>query len=282
MGVEGLVVAVTGVATGIGRATARGLASQGASVVGMDIDAERGESVASGLRADGHAMTFVAGDVRDPADGARFIETVLGAHGRIDALVNNVGGPGARSYASTLDVGPDEFDDLLALNVRSAFFCSQAAIRAMQRQGGGAIVNVSSVVGNQAMARQVVYAISKAAVDHLTRCLAVEFIDDDIRVNSVVIGGAPTRQVAQAFAQVSEAFGVAPPQIERIPPILGATSLDEIVDAIVFLCSPASRGVTAAAVTVDRARSAGAVFSAALLDALAGRWTVDSDRPPHP
>jgi 2-deoxy-D-gluconate 3-dehydrogenase len=275
MGVEGLVIAVTGVATGIGRAAARGLAEAGAVVVGTDIDVTRGGAVAEGLRAEGKEMTFVPGDVRIPSDCSRFIEAVVSAHGRIDALVNNVGGPGARSYPSTLDVDPEEFDDLIALNLRSAFFCSQAAIKAMRQQGRGSIVNVTSVVGNQAMARQVVYAISKAALDHLTRCLAVEFMDDGIRVNSVVIGGAPTRQVAQAFAQISETFAVTPPSPERFPPVLGATSLDEIVDAIAFLCSPASRGVTAAAVAVDRARSAGAVFSAALLDALAGRWTVD-------
>jgi NAD(P)-dependent dehydrogenase (short-subunit alcohol dehydrogenase family) len=142
----------------------------------------------------------------------------------------------------------------------------------MKAQGGGSIVNVSSVVGNQAMENQAVYAISKAALDHLTRCLAVEYLEDHIRVNTVIIGGAPTGGAARTFSEVSAVYGRTP-DIATFPPSMATTPLDEITDAISFLCSDLSRGVTATALAVDHARSAGAVFSAALKDALAGKWT---------
>ncbi|WP_322762032.1 SDR family oxidoreductase [Frankia sp. Cr2] len=272
MALDGKVIAVTGVTTGIGRAAARSFARQGALVVGVGRRSDRGEQVAAALRAEGHSMIFVTGDVTRPDECTRFIDTAITAHGRVDALVNNVGGSGTPTYVPTVDVTPAQFDESVALNLRSAFFCSQAAVKHMRTAGGGAIVNVSSCVGTQAMATQVVYAISKAALDHLTRCLAVEYLEDGIRVNTVVIGGAMTKQSARALSEVAAATHRPVPTAETLPDAVQGTDMDSIVDALAFLCSDASRGVTATAVAVDRARSAGAVFSAALLDALGGRW----------
>ena len=272
-GVAGKVIAVTGVSSGIGRACAGSLARQGALVVGVGRRADRGAAIADELRAEGHTMTSVTGDMTVVADCVRFIDAVVAEHGRIDALVNNVGGSGVPTYVPSEEVTPEQFDESIALNVRSAFFCSTAAIRHMKRQGGGSIVNISSVVGNQAMAAQVVYGIAKAGLDHLTRCLAVEFLQDRIRVNSIIIGGAMTGQSARALSEVSELYGLPAPTAETLPLAVQGTAMDEITDAIEFLCSDASRGVTATAVAVDQGRSAGAIFSAALTDALAGKWT---------
>ena len=273
MTVEGKVVAITGVTTGIGRAAARTFAREGALVVGAGRRTERGNEIAGALRGEGHTMTFVTADVTRPEDCERFIDAAMAEHGRIDALVNNVGGPGELLYVPTEDVTTEQFNDLIALNVTSAFFCSQSAIRHMLVSGTGSIVNVSSVVGSQAMARQAVYAIGKAALDHLTRCLAVEYLDRGIRVNSVIIGGALTKQVARALSEVSESMGGRAPDPERMPSAVQATPMDQIVAALAFLCGDESLGVTATALAVDRARTAGAVFSAALYDALGGRWT---------
>lgn len=270
--VEGKVVAVTGITSGIGRACARSLAREGARVVGVARRAERAAAVADELRSAGFSMTALAGDVSRTEDCERFIDAVVHEHGRIDALVNNVGDPGSPIYQPSETVTRDRFDAGIAANLASAFFCSTRAIPHMKKQGGGSIVNVSSVVGNQAMAQQAVYAISKAAMDHLTRCFAVEYLEDKIRVNSVIIGGAATAAAARSIGELSALHGRAPDP-DQLPPSMAATPLDEITDAITLLCSDRSRGITATAVAVDHARSAGAVFSAALSDALAGTWT---------
>ena len=200
-------------------------------------------------------------------------------HGRLDALVNNVGGPGSRTYVPTAEVTPALFDQVMALNVRATFFCSQAAIARMAAQGGGSIVNITSVVGNQAMARQTTYAIAKAAVDHLTRCLAVEHLGDEIPRQQrrhrwrTHPSGRPGHGTDDRGARDRAADPA------RMPPVVGATPMDEIVDAIAFLCE---QGIVASRQRHGRRPgqySAGAVFSAALLDAMTGRWTTDDPCP---
>lgn len=275
----GKVIAITGVSSGIGRAAARAFAAQGAKVVGIGRREARGRQIAEEINGAGHAFTFVAGDVTDAGDCQRLIDVAVATYGHIDALVNNVGGAAIPAvalpyYIPTDTVTPEQFDASIAMNLRSAFFCAQAAIKQMKKQGGGgAIVNVSSVVGNQAMATQVPYAISKAALDHLTRCLAAEFLEDGIRVNTLIIGGALTGQSAAALQERAVAAGKPVPTAETLPAAVQGTGMNEILDALAFLCSDQSRGVTATAVAVDRARSAGALFSSALLDALSGQWT---------
>ncbi|MGE0388092.1 MAG: SDR family NAD(P)-dependent oxidoreductase [Gammaproteobacteria bacterium] len=274
MNVEGKVVAITGVTTGIGRAAMRGFARRGARVVGAARRTERGEELVAELRAEGCTASFVTADVSRPEDCRRLIEATVAEHGRIDGLVNNAGGSGGGdTYTETHLETPERFAQIVHLNLLSAFFCSTAAIPHMQRQGGGSIVNVSSVVGTQAMARQALYASSKAALNQLSRCMAVEYLDDGIRVNSLIIGGAATKAAAKAMTQAKTMFAGAGATPETMPLAVQATEMDAIVDAMLLLCSDASRAITAADIPVDRARSAGAVFSAALMDALAGRWT---------
>jgi len=276
---ERKVIAVTGISSGIGRAAVRAFTRAGAQVVGIGRRAERGREIAAEIAREGGVFTPVIGDVTRVHDCLRLVETAVATHGRLDALVNNVGGAAVPSvglpyYLPTTAVTEVQFDASIAQNLKSAFFCAQAAIRQMQAQGdGGSIVNVSSMVGHRAMAEQVVYAISKAALDHLTRCLAVECLSDGIRVNALVIGGAMTGQPAAAIRERSQALGLPMPTADSLPKVVQATPMDEIVDALAFLCSDLSRGVNATAVAVDQARSAGAIFSAALSDALAGKWT---------
>jgi len=217
-------------------------------------------------------MSAVAGDVSRTEDCERFIDAAASAYGRIDALVNNVGDPGSPIYRASHEVTRADFDAGIAANLASAFFCSTNAIRHMKAQGGGSIINVFSVVGHLAAERQVVYAISKAAMDHLTRCLAIEYLEDHIRVNTLIIGGAATGAAARSIGELSALYGRAP-DAEKLPLSMSATPLDEIIDAVAFLCSDLSRGVTATSIAVDHARAAGAVFSEAMGAALAGNWT---------
>jgi NAD(P)-dependent dehydrogenase (short-subunit alcohol dehydrogenase family) len=267
------VVVVTGVTTGIGRAAMRGLAARGALVVGAARRTDRGEQLADELRAEGHRVSFVTADVSRPEDCRALIDAAVREHGRIDALVNNVGGSPGPTYADTETETEERFRAFIDLNLGSTFFCSTATIPHMKRQGGGSIVNISSLVGIQAMARQALYASSKAAVNHLSRCLAVEYLEDNIRVNSVIVGGAATKAAVTAMADAQELLGADGADPTKMPEVMQPTPMDDIVDVIVFLCSEASRALNASEIAVDRARSAGAVFSSALMDALAGRWT---------
>lgn len=275
MNVEGKVVAITGVTTGIGRAAFLGFARRGALVVGAARRTERGEQLVRQLREEGRRASFVTADVSKPEDCRKVVEATVTEHGRIDALVNNAGGGqvAGPTYVETEKETPERFTAIVNLNLLSAFFCSTAAIPHMKRQGGGSIVNVSSVVGTRAMAGQALYAVSKAALNQLSRCMAVEYLHDGIRVNNLIIGGAATKAAAMAMEDAKQMFGAAGARPETMPLSVQATEMDAIVDAMLLLASDASRGITAGDIPVDQARSAGAVFSAALMDALAGRWT---------
>lgn len=275
MSVAGKVVVITGVTTGIGKAAFTGFARAGASVVGGARRTDRGEQMAAQLRAEGHRASFVTADVSKPEDCRTLIDAAMAEHGRIDCLINNAGGSNIAgpTYAKSETETPERFAAIVNLNLLGTFFCCTAAIPHMKRQGGGSIVNVSSVVGTQAMAGQALYAAAKAGVNQLTRCLAVEYLNDHIRVNSLIIGGAATKAAATAMSEAMEMFPGSKVTPETMPLSVQATDMDAIIDAMKLLCSDGSRAITAADIAVDEARSAGAVFSDALMAAMAGRWT---------
>ena len=275
MDVSGKVVVITGVTTGIGKAAFMGFARAGALVVGGARRTERGEELVKQLRDEGHRASFVTADFSKAEDCRKLVDAAIAEHGRIDCLVNNAGGSNIAgpTYAKTETETPERFAAIVNLNLLGTFFCCTAAIPHMKKQGGGSIVNVSSVVGTQAMAGQAIYASAKAAVNQLTRCLAVEYLNDHIRVNSLIIGGAATKASATAMTEAMEMFPGSNVKPETMPLSVQATDMHAIVDAMKLLCSDGSRAITAADIPVDEARSAGAVFSEALMAALAGRWT---------
>lgn len=275
MDIQDKVVVITGVTGGIGKAAMQAFARAGAKVVGGARRTERGEQLAAQLRAEGHQASFVTADVSRPEDCRRLIDAAVAEHGRIDCLINNAGGSdiAGPTYARSEDETPERFAAIVNVNLQSTFFCSTAAIPHMKRQGGGSIINVTSVVGTQAMAGQVIYAAAKAGVNQMSRGLAVEYLHDHIRVNALVIGGAPTRGAGAAMADAAQMVGGAKASVDSMPLSVQATDMDAIVDAMKLLCSDASRAITAAEIPVDSARGAGAVFSEALYAAMAGRWT---------
>ena len=163
------VVAVTGGASGIGEATLRRFAEEGARVAFADRDAERGHRVAADLEAQGVMAHFVEADMGREADATGFVEAAVARFGRLDVLVNNAG---IRNYQAVTEASKESWDAMLAVNLLSYALCSRAAIPVMAARGGGAIVNVASVRSLIAGSECVQYDTTKAAVLGLTRSMA--------------------------------------------------------------------------------------------------------------
>jgi 2-hydroxycyclohexanecarboxyl-CoA dehydrogenase len=180
---DGRIAVVTGAAHGIGRATAELFAEHGASVVIADIDDAGGSEAADAIVAAGRNAEAMATDVRDPAAVDRLRDHVLGSHGRIDVLVNNVG-----HYLRVTPFDnsePEQWQNLYEINLLHVFRVTRAFLPSMLEHESGAIVNVSSVEGWRGYPPDPVYGAFKAAVIHFTKCLAVDVAGRGVRVNGV-------------------------------------------------------------------------------------------------
>lgn len=241
-GLKGRVTIVTGGAQGIGEACARRFAREGAPVVIADIADARGRALARELGA-----TYVHCDVGDKADVEGAIAATLKAHGRIDVLVNNAG---IFKAAEFLDVSEEDFDAVLRVNLKGAFLMGQAAAREMARNGGGAIVNMSSVNGVLAIPTIASYNVSKGGIDQLTRVMALALADRNIRVNAVGPGTIATELAAQAVLTSEEAKA----RIMSRTPMKRLGEPSEIADCVAYLASDAASYVTGEIVYVDGGR----------------------------
>ena len=246
----GLAGLVTGAAGGIGRACALRLAREGASVVVADLDSARegGENTARQIRESGGTAEFAACDVSRGEDAAALVERVVERYGRLDFAHNNAGIPGV--HATLADVADDDFDAVLAVNLRGTFLGMKHQIRRMRDQGGGTIVNTSSNAGLRGIQRIGAYSASKHGILGLTRTAAIEYADDGIRVNAVCPGAIQTRLMEDQPPQRQREI-VAPHAIKR------AGRVEEVAAAVAFLCSGESSFVTGAAVPVDAGSIAG-------------------------
>ncbi|SFW91188.1 glucose 1-dehydrogenase [Amycolatopsis australiensis] len=184
----GKVVLVTGGGSGIGRATARAFAAEGATVVVAGRDEGRLASAVAEIGGDASAVTV---DVTDSADVARMVETVVARHGGLDVAFNNAGILG--SPAPVADLGEDDFAAVLGTNVTGTWLCLKHEVAHMRAHGGGAIVNMASNIGAHGrLPNMAAYAASKAAVSALTRTAARDHIADGVRINAVSPGATDT------------------------------------------------------------------------------------------
>jgi NAD(P)-dependent dehydrogenase (short-subunit alcohol dehydrogenase family) len=182
---SGKVVIVTGGASGIGRAMAEGVAAEQGVVVVADRDTAGGEVVAESLRESGAEARFEQVDVARPEESAALVETVVKAFGRLDGMLCNAG-IGRRKPA--LELTEADWDEMLDINLRGAFFCAQAAARQMAGAGGGSIVFTSSQLADFPRRLMPHYIAAKAGLLGLTRCLALEWGELGIRVNAIQPG----------------------------------------------------------------------------------------------
>jgi NAD(P)-dependent dehydrogenase (short-subunit alcohol dehydrogenase family) len=193
---------ITGGAQGIGEACARLFLEQGAKVVIVDIQSERGQSLASQLQQQGHEILFIASDIGNKVEVDAVIKQVIAQHGRLDVLVSNAG---IFKAAPFLEVSESDFDEVLRVNLKGAFLMGQAAARVMKDQGGGAIVHMSSVNGVLAIPEIASYNVSKGGLNQLTRAMALALADDGIRVNAVAPGTIATELASKAVLTSEEA-----------------------------------------------------------------------------
>ncbi len=239
----GKVALVTGGASGIGAATARLLARDGAALAVADFDAPRAEGVAAQLRAGGARAIAIAVDVAQPAQVEAMVERTLAQLGRLDALVNSAGisPPMLATHAYPLA----EWDRCLAINLSGTFYAIRAAIPALLAAGGGAIVNVSSMMGQIAHPGIPAYVATKHGVVGLTKVVALEYAQQGIRCNAVLPGNTDTPMTRGAMApDVFAAVG-------KVAPIGRYGTAEEIGELIAFLCSPRASFITGASVVAD-------------------------------
>src|SRR2546426_8735185 len=179
------VVIVTGGAQGIGLGCAKVIAAEGAKVVLGDIQKERGVQSAADIRKEGGQAIFCAVDVRDEAQCAALIDAAVKNYGKLDGLVNNAGWfPRATLEETTTEL----WEQVLQVNLRSAFYCCKHAVPKMRQAKGGSIVNMGSICGIQSLPNIVAYGAAKGGLLSLTRTLAGALSDDRIRVNYVIPG----------------------------------------------------------------------------------------------
>ncbi|HXX66284.1 MAG TPA: glucose 1-dehydrogenase [Polyangiaceae bacterium] len=239
----GQVALVTGAARGIGRACAVALAQKGADVALGLHDARSDESLVGVIEGLGRRALALQMDVTRTAEIAQATEAALREFGRIDILVNNAG---IGLPAPAEEVTEDDFDRTLRVNLKGTFFVSQAVARSMIARGRGRIVNLSSQAGFVALATESVYCMTKAAIAHLTKCLAVEWGPRGVNVNAV----APTfiRTPGTEKWLRDEAFRHK--VLSRIP--LGRVGEPaDVAGAVLFLASPAASLVNGATLLVD-------------------------------
>jgi NAD(P)-dependent dehydrogenase (short-subunit alcohol dehydrogenase family) len=245
MGLNEKVALVTGSTSGIGAATARALAGEGAHVIVVGRDEARGRSVVESIRADGGTADFIAAALRDESSALTLANAALEIAGRVDILVNDAA---IGVFGPTASTTEEQFDDTYSVNVKVPFFLVAGLAPGMAERGEGVIVNVSSMVAGFGLAGQALYGSSKAAISLLTKAWAAEFGPSGVRVNAVAPG--PTRTEGTAV------MGEALDQFAAASPAGRVASPREIANTIVFLVTDAASFVQGAVIPVDGGRAA--------------------------
>lgn len=241
----GRVALVTGASSGIGRAAAHAFAAAGYTTVLADLDEQEGREAIAECEREAATCRFIRCDVSNETSVRSLIADVVSTYGRLDAAFNNAGIEGAQ--APTGECTTENFDRVLGVNLRGVFLCMREELQQMTKQeAGGAIVNCSSVAGLVGFAGIPAYVASKHGVVGLTRNAALEYAQQNIRVNAVCPGAIETPMLDRLMAS-----GVPRETIVATEPVGRIGQPAEIAAAAVWLCSPAASFITGQAIAVD-------------------------------
>ena len=244
MRLENKVAIITGAASGMGAATARRFAKEGAKVVVADMLTDEGEAVAASINAAGGTARFMELNVTDEANWHAVVAATVAAYGKLDILVNNAGISGS-AVNDLMETGI--WERVMAVNSTGPFLGTAAVVPAMRKNGGGSIVNMSSMSGivGQTMVHMS-YNASKGAVRTMTKSTAVQFGKDGIRCNSVHPGLMPPMRTSGATADPTVRA-----KMLRAVPLGRAGEADEVANAVLFLASDEASYITGAELYVD-------------------------------
>lgn len=238
----GKVAIVTGGATGLGRATVERFMEEGARVVIADVDEARGEQLAEQL---GGATAFKRADVASADEVQALVDFAVARFGGLHVLFNNAGI--AEPIGSFLDAELKDFQRMMAVNLFGVMVCSQRAARHMAKHGGGSIINNSSIGGINAGGGVMTYRAAKAAVTHVSKCLAIELAPHNIRVNCIAPGHIATEMTPYDMKTV----------MRLTQPLQRQGSPRDVANAALYLASEQSAQITGVVLPVDGGTTAG-------------------------
>lgn len=247
--VNGLKVLVTASATGIGFAVAKAFLGAGARVHICDINSEQLETCTNSLPSAG----ITCADIADPVEVDKLFESATTHLNGLDVLINNAGIAGPT--ASVEDVDPQDWDRTMAVNVNGQFYCARRAVPWLKKAGGGSIINMSSSAGLLGYPMRSPYAASKWAVIGLTKTMAMELGEFNIRVNAVCPNAVEGPRMDAVIAAEAKAKGVS--EADVYEGLVQGTSMrtfvttDDVSNMILFLCSAAGRRISGQALSVD-------------------------------
>ena len=242
------VAIVTGGGTGIGRATAVAFAQEGAKIVIADINVEAGQEAVRLVQAARGEAIFVKTDVSKEADVAAMVQKAVEVYGRLDYASNNAGIP--QPPKKLVDLDEAFFERIIGINLKGVWLAMKYEIPQMLKNGGGAIVNTSSIIGMVGSPSNALYAASKHGVWGLTKAAALEYIREGIRINAVGPGGTDTQMVQDVLTML----GNDPSIIDELKaghPIGRMGKPEEVADAVLYLCSDRASYITGQMLMAD-------------------------------
>lgn len=249
---DGRVALVTGGSTGIGAGAALALAAQGSAVAVHGYDVAESEDLAARIRSEGGRAIGLGGPIQDPATSVAAVEATVDAFGRLDSLVTSAG---IQRYGDAVETTPELWDEVFDVNAKGVFLAARAALPHLRQSPAGAVAIVASVQAAASQSKVVAYTASKGALVSLARAMALDEAAYGVRVNSVSPGSVDTPMLRQSAALWSDGTPEGAEQNitdwGHMHPLGRVATIDEVGNAIAFLCGPSASFITGADLRVD-------------------------------